>query len=93
MARPKVKLNTAGVLEVFDQWADGDGAARAERIAAEMRENAPVKTGNYRDHIEVRRVNHRGRPVFQVGSTSPHAHLVEASTGNAARALDAAGGA
>lgn len=65
---------------------------KAEAVANAGRSNAPVLTGNYRDRIEVRE-EHTDRIAFRIGSTSPHAHLVEAKHGTMARALDAAGGA
>lgn len=52
---------------------------------------APVDTGAYRDGITVWS-DVTDRAVTRVGSTAPHARLVEANTGNLARALDAAGG-
>lgn len=93
MARTKVKMHSAGVLDVFNQWAAKDGEARMERVADTARANAPVVTGTYRDSIHVETVRHNGRTVVQVVADAPHAMTVEASQGVLARALDAAGGA
>lgn len=64
---------------------------RAERVASAARQNAPVVTGAYRDGIGVWE-DQTDRAVVRVGSTAPHAHLVEARTHNLLSALDAAGG-
>lgn len=96
MARAKVELNRAGVLEVLT--APGvlaELVRRGEAVAATARATAPVRTGDYRDHITVQPgvspVDGRARVI--VGSTARHAPLVEARTGNLARALNAGGGA
>jgi hypothetical protein len=89
----KVTLNHKAMQDLLD----GGGGVRevlrgkAESVAAAGRSSAPVKTGNYRDRITVAE-DHTDRLVFRVGSTAPHAHLVEAKHGILARALDAAGG-
>ena len=77
--------------DIFDQWADNDGKARAERVEQAMKASAPVDTGAYRDGISVQRDEHPSRPVFHIGSSVPYAGVVEANTGNAVRSLDAAG--
>jgi len=63
-----------------------------ERVAERARSTAPVVTGAYRDGITVTEGT-TDRAVVRVGSTAPHASVVEARTGNLSRALDAAGGA
>lgn len=60
--------------------------ARAEEVAATARANAPVETGAYRDSITVVSAT-TDRAVERVAATAPHAHLVEARTGNLARSL------
>lgn len=90
MARTVVKVKSRGIREMFDEWADRDGEKRAERVAAEMRANAPVASGDYRNSITVTRVEHPTRPVFQIGPHVPYGMIVEADRGTAARALDAA---
>lgn len=94
MPKVKVKLNSAGVVDIFEQWASRDGARRAARVAAQARATAPVVSGTYRDSIRVSRETHgRGRPVFHVGPSVDYGMEVETATGTMARALDAAGGA
>jgi len=60
--------------------------AEAEKIAARARASAPVRTGRYRDSITVVSGT-TDRAVERVTATAPHAHLVEARTGNLKRAL------
>lgn len=92
MARPKVKMDNRGARELLN--SDGVRALlvqRAEAVAARARATAPVESGAYRDGITVQTVT-TDRVVARVGSTAPHAHLVEARTGNLARALGQEGG-
>ena len=77
--------------DVFEQWANNDGAQRAQRIASAMKAAAPVASGDYRDGIAVQRDEHPSRPSFHIGSSVDYAGVVEADTGNAIRALDSAG--
>lgn len=95
MARVRVDLNRSGVEDVLS--APGVVAElrrRAEAVADAAIASAPVKTGNYRDsiHVEVDESPVDGRARARVVASAPHAHLVEARTGNLARALNAAGG-
>lgn len=92
MAKTRVKLDSRGVRDVFDQWATNDGARRIERAANAARSAAPVATGAYQASIRVERVQ-TDRPVWRVVASAPHALVVEARTGTLARALNAAGGA
>lgn len=66
--------------------------ARAERVAAAARATAPVESGAYRDSITAETVDHPSRVVAQVHARDWKAHIIEADTGNLARALDSAGG-
>lgn len=92
MAAPKVVLNSSGVLELL---SDPGVAAFlhevAEGVADAARAAAPHVTGEYHDSIDVVDVN-TGRAVARVVATAPHAHLVEARTGNLAKAMSATGG-
>lgn len=63
----------------------------AEQMAAAARASAPSVTGTYRAGIEVVDEVHGDRAVSRVYARAPHSHLVEANTGNLARALDAGG--
>lgn len=95
MASVRVVLNLAGIREL--KRAPGvaaDIARRADRVLASAKASAPVKTGAYRDGLRVEMDEHPiVGTVAHIGSTARHAPLVEASTGNLARSLDAAGGA
>jgi len=88
-----IKLNHGAVQEYLD---GGHGVRelvidRAKRVLARAEETAPVETGDYKDHLAITE-DHTDRLAVRVGSSSHHAHLVEAKHGTMARALDAAGG-
>lgn len=96
MARPRVELNRGGVRAVLsDPGVQAELDRRAADVAAAARATAPVDTGQYRDSIRVESGPSPidGRARATVVATAPHALLVEARTGNLARALNAAGGA
>jgi len=87
MARPKVTLNHSGVESLLG--APGVRAKcreEAERVAAAARSSAPVDTGEYRASIHVES-DTTDRAVERVVADAPHAMIVEANTGNLARAL------
>lgn len=64
---------------------------KAQAVASAARSNAPVETGEYVDSIDVVIDDHPTRVVAHVVATAEHAMVIEANTGNLARALDAAG--
>lgn len=87
----RVTLNSAGVAALLrSRGVDQALEILARRVEARAKATAPVETGEYRDsiHVETRL---RGRVVKRIGSGVDHARVVEAKTGNLARALDAAG--
>lgn len=92
MARPKVKMSSSGARELL-RSAGVRALLReqGERVAARARASAPVQSGAYRDGITVQDAT-TDRAVVRVGSTAPHARVVEARTGNLARALGSEGG-
>lgn len=60
----------------------------AQTVAAAARSSAPVGSGDYRDRIRVQVIRHRRlRTVALVVAEDPKSLLVEAKTGNLARAL------
>lgn len=61
--------------------------SKAEVVAASARASAPVDTGEYRDSITVEVIEHPTRVVAQVHAKAPHSWVVEADTGNLAKAL------
>jgi len=87
----KVKLNSRGMRELLTS-SDVRRmlAGRADRVLSAARASAPVKTGAYRAGL-TSAPGTTDRAVHRVGSTARHAPVVEARTGNLARALDAAG--
>lgn len=89
----RVKLNSRGIREVLTSpEVAAELQARAERVAQAARTSAPRSSGEYANGIEVVMDQHADRVVAHVVAKAPHSLLVEANTGNLARALDAAGG-
>jgi hypothetical protein len=83
-------LNSAGMQAMLvSPGIRADMLSRAEIVAATARASAPVDSGAYRDSITAYDVT-TDRAVGRVGSDLPYASLIEANTGNLARALDAA---
>jgi hypothetical protein len=64
---------------------------KAQAVASAARSGAPVDSGEYAESIDVVMDDHPTRVVAHVVATAEHAMVVEANTGNLARALDAAG--
>lgn len=64
--------------------------APAERALSAAQASAPVESGAYRDSLRVE-TDHTDRMVKRVVSDVDYALVVEANTGNLARALDSAG--
>ncbi len=62
----------------------------AERALSAAQSSAPVASGAYRDSLHLE-TDHTDRMVVRVISDVDYAMVVEANTGNLARALDAAG--
>lgn len=74
-------MKSAGVEEITVQ-----SATRAMNTA---KATAPVDTGSYRDQIHLERRESRYRKVVRVVGSDPKTMLIEAQTGNLARALKA----
>ena len=92
MGKVKVKLNSPGMKSLLnDADVRDDLTTRMERVLATAKANAPVRSGNYRDGLEVVQ-DSTDRVVVRIVGRAPHSHLIESRTGNLARALDSAGG-
>jgi hypothetical protein len=92
MARTKVVMNSSGARDILTSSAVRAALREpAERVAAAARASAPVESGAYRDSITVED-DTTDRAVARVVARAPHARLVEARTGNLARALSSQGG-
>jgi hypothetical protein len=90
-SRNKVKLNSRGMKDLLtSRETRAMLTERAEQVLAEAVSSAPVVTGNYRDGLKIVQ-DTTDRAIVRVVGTAPHSHLVEAESGNLARALDAAG--
>lgn len=74
---------------MFDAGIESISKAAAERAASVARSTAPVDTGSYRDQIRIEVRRSRYRRVFRVVGSDPKTMLIEAKTGNLARALKA----
>lgn len=92
MAGMKFRLKSSGMKALLnDSGVRADLTKRMERVASSARANAPVDSGAYRDGITIWQ-DTTDRAAVRCGSTARHAPVVEAKTGNLARALDSAGG-
>lgn len=95
MARKRgveIKINGRGVKELLNSpEVRDDLLERGLNVESAARESAPYDTGEYADSIHVEQVT-TDRAVVRVVADAPHAWVVEANTGNLAKALDAAGG-
>lgn len=93
MPKPKVKLNSSGVAALLSSpGVRADLETRGARVEAAAKSSAPVASGAYRDSITTLSETHGDRAAVLVGTDEPYAFWIESSTGNLARALDAAGG-
>lgn len=90
MAGLRIKLNGRGIEEVLHS-ADvrAELTTRAERCLDAAVSSAPVASGDYQASLQIEQTT-TDRAVVRVVADVPHAMLVEANTGNLARALDAA---
>lgn len=90
--RVEVRMNPRALRQLLnsDEVRD-DLTQRAERVLADARSSAPVASGEYRDGLHIVQ-DTTDRAVVRVAGNTDHDLLVEAATGNLARALDAAGG-
>ena len=89
MKRPRVVLSSPGVRGLLDDArVRAELARRADAIVAAAHASAPVQTGAYRASIH-RESATTDRAVERVVADAPHALIVEARTGNLARALEA----
>lgn len=90
MARAKFKIKSGGVEELLKSKDVRDElTSRMQRVLAAAQASAPVVTGNYKAGLTLRQ-DTTDRAAVRVVGTAPHSHLVEAQSGNLARALDAA---
>lgn len=91
MATVRVTLNHDGMAALLKS-----GEVRAEltslagSVLSAAQSGAPVATGEYRDGLHIEQAT-TDRAVVRVAGSSDHDWIVEARTGNLARALDAAG--
>lgn len=83
----KVKLRSAGVREILTSSATRSLLTdKAEATLARAKSSAPVASGEYRDSLQIVQ-DTTDRAVARVVATAAHGMVVEADTGNLARAL------
>lgn len=89
----QVRLISAGVRELLnDAGVRADLTRRMGRVLSAAKEGAAVESGAHRDSMRLEQGT-TDRAVVRVVADTDHSLLVEARTGNMARALDSAGGA
>jgi hypothetical protein len=91
MAKVRFKPKARGFRRILtgpDMRAFLQGKADAGLVAAQA--NAPVDTGAYVEGLYAEVIEHPSRLVGRVGGRDPKTLIIEANTGNLARALDAA---
>lgn len=92
MPRTRVTVNKSGARALLnDPKVRAMLREQAERVAERARAIAPVESGEYRDSITVESAT-TDRAVERVVAKVPYAGVVEAKTGNLARALGNEGG-
>lgn len=91
MAKPRVVVHSSAIRKMLSSaGVKSDLRARAEKVASAAQASAPVETGEYRDSIHVQDASSGTRARMRVVSNAEHALVVEANTGNLAKALDSA---
>lgn len=88
----QIKINRRGAAELLKS-PEVRALVRphAERVAARAKASAPVDSGEYQEKIGVES-DTTDRVVERVVARAAHSLIVEAKTGNLARALGAEGG-
>lgn len=93
MAGAKVRLISPGMKALLnDPGVRAELTRRMEPVLAAAQASARVVTGGYKNSLQVWQTT-TDRAVVMVGSPLNYSGTVEASTGNLAKALNAAGGA
>lgn len=87
----KVKLNGRGIEELLNSSDVRDLLTeKADAVLSAAISSAPVASGEYQSSLHLVQ-DTTDRAVVRVATDAPHGRVVEANTGNLARALDAAG--
>lgn len=86
----KIKLNGRGIEELLNSSETRSYLTeKADAVLSAAIANAPVETGEYQASLHIEQ-DTTDRVAVRVVSDAPHAFVVEANTGNLARALDSA---
>lgn len=87
----RYKQSSAGIKDLLNSGGVRDMVTdKAGPVLAAAQSSAPVATGAYQASLHIVQ-DTTDRAVVRVVSDVPYAMIVEADTGNLARALDAAG--
>lgn len=85
----RVVMQGRGIAEILkDDGVRAELTRKAEAVLSAARASAPVASGEYAGSLHIKQ-DTTDRAAVRVGSDVPHALVVEANTGNLARALDA----
>lgn len=85
-----VKLDHGGMAALLkSDEVRSELTTRAEAVLSAAQSSAPVASGEYRDGLHIEQAT-TDRAVVRVSGSTDHDWIVEANTGNLARALDAA---
>jgi D-ribose pyranose/furanose isomerase RbsD len=91
MSLAKFIFKGAGVGEILNSSETRTMlTSKAEAVLSAAQSSAPVDSGDYQASLDIVQAT-TDRAVVRVAATVPYANVVEANTGNLARALDAAG--
>lgn len=86
----RLKLNSGGFKELLNSGeVRGLLTERAQSVLAAAQASAPVVSGEYQASLHLEQ-DSTDRARVRVVASAPHALVVEANTGNLARAADAA---
>lgn len=90
MARTKINVNH-GTIQSYLDGGHGVSAllhSKADAVLSAAQSSAPRDTGAYANGLHIEE-DHTDRMVVRVAGSTDHDWIVEAQTGNLARALDA----
>jgi hypothetical protein len=87
----KIDINHGTIQSYLDGGHGVSGLlhSKAAAVLSAAQSSAPVASGEYRDGLHIEEA-HTDRLVVRVSGSTDHDWIVEAKTGNLARALDSA---
>jgi hypothetical protein len=86
--RAKFVKSESGIVELMKSESIRSALRpAAEQTLARAQASAPFESGEYRGSLHIEDAELDDRAALLVGSNAPHALIVEANTGNLARAI------